>query len=267
MPFSDESQYSGAALGTSAAAQPPVSGHPASRVSFTWQEDRKEPVGDWSPKAHPHRAHVLLPGAQGWGGCSVQLATWAALGVTVLCRVVCGSASHCCLSSGIYCKQGFSLYFINISKSVSISHIWVWYCKILFKTKLISNIKNIEEDGSFFLPEEVLMCTLESSSFFPNSLFLSGPINLAYFAEQPYRFSRKQTASLFSLLCPSSPYLQQLRLNLVVRDRAGAVDLNPLTLRRLLNRSQLTSFWVTALTTDIRDEQQHHHHPSLKNKE
>lgn len=40
--------------------------------------------------------------------------------------------------------------------------------------------------------------------------------------------------------------------------------MNPLTLRRSLNRSQLTSFWVSALTTAIKDEQQHHHHPSLK---
>lgn len=118
----------------------------------------------------------------------------------------------------------------------------------------------------FFFPEEVLTCRLESSSFFPNSLFPSGPINLESFAEQPYSFSKKQTASLFSLLCPSSPNLQQLRVNLVVRDWAGAADLNPLTLRRLLNHSQLTSFWVTALTTDIKDEQQHHHHPSLKNR-
>lgn len=31
-----------------------------------------------------------------------------------------------------------------------------------------------------------------------------------------------------------------------------------------MNRSQLTSFWVNALTIAIKDEQQHHHHPSLK---
>lgn len=151
-PFSDKSQYSGAALGTSAAARPPVSGHPASQVAGRQESD----CGQLQPKAHPHLAHVLLPGAQGWGSCSVQVAMWAVLGVTVLCRVspraVCGSASHCCLSSGIYCKQGSSLYFINISKSVSISHIWKHYRKILFKTKLISNIKSIEEDGSFFFP-------------------------------------------------------------------------------------------------------------------
>lgn len=108
------------------------------------------------------------------------------------------------------------------------------------------------------------MFSVELSSFFSNSLFLSDPINLAFFAEQPCSFSRKWTAPLFFLLCPPSPNLQQLWLNLVVRAQAGAVDLNPLTLRRSLNRSQLTSFWVSALTTAIKDEQQHHHHPSLK---
>lgn len=63
---------------------PPGSGHPASPVSFSWQEDSKAPVGDCSPTAHPHQAQALPAGAQGQYGCSVQAVTQAALGVTVL---------------------------------------------------------------------------------------------------------------------------------------------------------------------------------------
>lgn len=59
--------------------------------------------------------------------------------------------------------------FINVDKCIKEwlhSHIWKSYCKTSFKTELIRSISNIEEDGSYFLPEEAFMFRLESSSIF-----------------------------------------------------------------------------------------------------
>lgn len=150
-PFRDESQCSGPALGTSAAAQPPISGHPASQVSFSWQEYSKVPVGDCSPKADPYLAHVLPPRAWGQRGCSVQAAIQVALQVTGLGSVS-PKAAHSFAKVQLpfnkhLLRTGLFLRFFKWSKTVSISHI---YRDSFLKLNSLARLKTSKSMALFF---------------------------------------------------------------------------------------------------------------------